>query len=61
MRGADALGRTRGSARQMTAKTTAPTGRLTKKIHCQPMVSVMMPPMAGPMSELSPKTAPTRP
>ena len=61
MRGADALGRTRGSARQMTAKTTAPTGRFTKKTHGQPMVSVMTPPIAGPMRELSPNTAPTRP
>ena len=26
---------------------------LTKKIQCQPTVSVRMPPMAGPMSELS--------
>ena len=61
MRGRAALGRTLGSVRQMTANTTAPTGRLTKKTHCQPTVSVITPPIAGPMSELIPNTAPTRP
>ena len=54
-------GRTLGSVRQMTAKTTAPIGRLTKKTHCQPTVSVITPPIAGPMSEARPNTAPTKP
>src|ERR1700687_414183 len=57
MRGLAPLGRIEGSVRQITAKTTAPTGRLTKKTHCHPMVSVMNPPIAGQMSELSPHTA----
>ena len=50
-----------GSVRQITTRTTAPSGRLTKKIQCQPIVSVMIPPMAGPMTELRPNTAPKKP
>ena len=33
----------------------------TKKIQCQPTLSVRRPPIAGPMSELTPKTAPKKP
>ena len=50
-----------GRMRKITYSTTAPIGRLTKKIQCQPMLSVIRPPMAGPMIELSPKTAPKKP
>ena len=50
-----------GRMRKITYSTTAPMGRLTKKIQCQLMLSVIRPPMAGPMIELSPKTAPKKP
>ena len=50
-----------GSVRQMTNSTTAPSGRFTKKIQCQPKLSVINPPMAGPSRKLTPKTAPKKP
>ena len=34
---------------------------VTKKIQCQPKLSVISPPIAGPISELSPKMAPKKP
>ncbi len=36
-------------------------GTFTKKIQCQPTVSVMTPPSAGPTRAENPKTAPKRP
>ena len=42
-----------------TAKT--PIGTLTKKIHCQPMPAVMIPPMTGPTATAAPLTAPNTP
>jgi len=50
-----------GSRRQMMTSATAPIGRLTKKIQCQPPLSVRKPPSAGPISALIPKTAPNSP
>ena len=50
-----------GSSRQQTNSETAATGTLTKKIQCQLNWSVMIPPMAGPTSDETPKTAPNRP
>ena len=38
-----------------------PIGRLTKKIQCQPTLSVRKPPSPGPMRNEIPKTAPKRP
>ena len=40
-----------GSVRQMMTSTTRPMGMFTKKIQCQPTLSVSRPPIAGPMSE----------
>ncbi len=40
---------------------TAPIGTLTKKIQCQLNWSVMNPPIPGPSSDDSPKTAPKKP
>ena len=37
---------------------SAPMGRLTKKIHPQPMPEVMTPPIRGPMATAMPTTAP---
>ena len=55
------LARRVGSVRQMTTRTTAPMGTLTRKIQCHPQVSVMIPPSAGPTSVETPKTAPKKP
>ena len=38
-----------------------PTGMLTKKIHCQPIAEVMMPPTSGPTATAAPVTAPNTP
>ena len=53
--------RTAGSRRHITTSETSPIGTLTKKIQCQVNWSVMKPPMPGPTSDDSPKTAPKRP
>ena len=50
-----------GSSRQQTKSETSASGMLTKKIQCQPHVSVMNPPMPGPSSDESPNTAPNSP
>ena len=50
-----------GSVRQMTTRMTRPSGMFTKKIQCQPTVSVSRPPMAGPMRNATPNIAPKKP
>ena len=39
----------------------SPMGTLTKKIQCHEKLSVMSPPMAGPISDESPNMAPKKP
>src|SRR2546430_1207664 len=39
--------------RSASASATAPTGTLTKKIHCQPSPSVSAPPMSGPTAAVA--------
>ena len=48
----------RQEAPQDDTSETRPIGMLTKKIQCQPTVSVMNPPMAGPMSDDSAEDRP---
>ena len=52
---------TLGMSRPMTTRVTIPIGMLTKKIQCQPTVSVRMPPVNGPTSIATAKTAPKKP
>ena len=47
--------------RQTTTNTIAPIGRLKKKTHGQPTVSVRRPPIAGPIRTDRPNTAPNSP
>ena len=45
----------------MMTSEIRPIGTFTKKIQCQPTVSVISPPIAGPIRNETPKTAPNRP
>ena len=58
----EALG-SRESATWVSVMNTAttPIGTFTKKIHCQPMLEVMIPPTTGPTATAAPMTAPYTP
>ena len=45
----------------MKAKATTPIGRVRKKAQRQPRWSVIAPPISGPATEVTPKTAPMMP
>ena len=45
----------------MSTTAATPIGTLTKKIHCQPMPVVMIPPTTGPTATAAPVTAPKTP
>src|ERR1700710_2727085 len=59
------LGRPRprkdGMVRAATATTTMPSGTLTRKHQCQERWSVNNPPSSGPITVVTPKTAPRAP
>lgn len=50
-----------GTLRTTARNATTPTGRLMKKIHSHPSVSIRMPPRTGPTSDAMPATAPQMP
>ena len=61
MVGRPAAGRTDGIVRAATAITRIPMGRLTRKHQCHERWSVKKPPRSGPITVVTPKTAPRAP